>query len=114
MITEALHDIVTESNTIIKVEAKKLFSNLIATSPVGDTGDFKKAWVIDTIKVKPIYIRISNSMEYADVLARGRRKLPNFKGTIQWYGSHQWYNGLAPMLLKTNAELNKRLKGVKA
>ena len=112
--SEGLADIISQSDEVITDEAKTLFADLKLISPVGDTGDFKRSWAIRVQNRSPLSIRISNSVEYADVLARGRRKLPNFYGTIQWYGSHQWPNGLSPMLAKTNKNIEKAMEGIRA
>jgi len=109
--TEGLDKIMADSDKVIRNEALKLFADLKKTSPT-DTENFKRSWGIKTLKRSPLSIRISNSAEYADVLARGRRKLPNFNGVIQWYGSPKWRNGLSPMLKKTNRNIEKRLGGL--
>jgi len=64
----------------VREEVEKFYDDLVKTSPV-DTGAFKKAWSIHK-PVKGFNYVIQNSMDYADVLARGR---VNING--RWYGS---------------------------
>lgn len=80
-------------------------AELQSVAPV-DTGDFKKAW--DTEKVKEGVFTISNNMDYADVLARGRRQVMG-----KWYGSEQWPDGLDPMLQFYRNKITKDLSKVK-
>lgn len=113
MITEDLKKLVSNSNRIVIEEAGKLYADLLATSP-RETGNFIDSWSIELKSKMPASVRISNSAEYADVLARGRRKLPDENGNLKWYGSSQWRAGITPMIKKTSYAITSRTHILKA
>ena len=100
--SKALNKIMSEAMGIVKNEAFILQGNLIETSPI-DTGHFKASWQ-PLQQIGRYTWRISNTAEYATILAVGRHAP---------YGSLQWSNGLAPMLQKTSINIESRVKKVK-
>lgn len=90
---------------IVADETKKLFSDLVANSPVAK-GTFKSAWTI--AKDESFAWTIHNPMQYASILWDGRRSV---EGIMR--GSEQWPQGGEPMLVVTNRRLEERLNRLK-
>ena len=89
----------SEFDRELKKEHKRLvsqvvgfYSDLVKASPV-DSGEFKGAWKLKTNSKWSWTIK--NPQKYADILARGRRKVNGV-----WYGSEQWQDGLTPMIMR--------------
>ena len=106
-----------EIDQVIADESLTLYDGLVATAPVyqyngpikskqRQGGHFKRSYNLSRLTAK--HWRISNNASYADVLARGRRYVGD-----RYYGSLQWRAGLAPMLMKTDANLTRRFKTIK-
>lgn len=103
--SEALDAIERDLTNIVKSETSDLYSDLKTTSP-RDTGFFVGAWsMYPTGKMS---WKISNSANYADVLARGRRFVNG-----RYEGSLQWQHGLEPMLQKTSNNIERRSNAVR-
>ncbi len=101
----ALDQIELELTNIVKSEVSDLYADLKATSP-RDTGHFSRSWsMMPTGKMS---WRITNSADYADILARGRRFVNG-----RYEGSLQWQHGLNPMLQKTNNNIERRSNAVR-
>lgn len=111
----AIEEIIKQKTKILATETTNMFNELERKSPVGTPestgikgyvgGSFKDAWeqkkTIDGWQ-------ISNSMEYADILADGRRFVVN-----KWVGSEQWREGLSPTLLKYDIIIRSKFNQIK-
>lgn len=103
---EELRLLTKKQNSVLAENVTMFHAELQSVAPVGETGNFKQAWTAE--KVKQGVFTISNNMDYADVLARGRRQVMG-----KWYGSEQWSDGLEPMLQFYKNKINKDLNEVK-
>jgi len=88
---------VTQYEKDVDLEVNKFYSTMIEVAPV-DTGDFRSAWEIN--QVGKLKWRVTNNMDYASILWRGRRNVGG-----KWYGSEKWSQGGEPELQR----LKKRL-----
>ena len=102
---EELRLLSKKQNNVLAENVALFHAELQSVAPV-DTGAFREAWTAE--KVKQGVFTISNSMDYADELTRGRRQVMG-----KWYGSEQWSGGLSPMLQFYKNKINKDLNEVK-
>lgn len=82
-------------------EVANLFARFLKNSPV-DTGAFRTAW--DFEQIGPTSWKITNDMEYAEILWDGRRFVAG-----KWFGSEQWPEGGEAMLQRFNKIVERRL-----
>lgn len=94
-----------KQNNVLAENVTMFHAELQSVAPV-DTGAFREAWTAE--KVKQGVFTISDNMDYADVLARGRRQVMG-----KWYGSEQWPDGLDPMLQFYKNKITKDLSEAK-
>ncbi len=109
--SEGLKNIIIDINKIVDDEVLNLYKKLVKTSPVGETGAFRRSWNISEGYITTNASKdwtISNFQEYATILAGGRRFV---NGKMQ--GSIQWSAGITPMLQKTFNNINRRTNNVK-
>lgn len=89
----------------IRTVTSGLHAELVVKTPVA-TGYLKNSWEIE--EIKKLHWRISNNSDYADYALMGRRMLGG-----KMVGSEQLPDGISPILIKYDDELEKRLKGLK-
>ena len=100
----ALEMILKESYRVINDGVDELYLDLIKSSPK-DTGQFQKSWDKD----RGYWTwTITNSMEYGENLALGRRKVNG-----KYYGSLQWENGIAPYLQTAEENIEEKLDKIR-
>jgi hypothetical protein len=106
-ISQELNSIYDEQMRVVGIVANDMLSELIHVTPVAlvNGGSLKGAWDIQTITNG---YRLSNNLEYADVIFDGRRLVAG-----KWYGSEQLPAGLDPILAKYNLILERELDGVR-
>ncbi len=103
--SEAMRRMNNDIEKVVREESLSLYASLIAVSPV-DTGYYRSSWSFH--KITKLSFKLSNSVNYASILARGRRYVDG-----QMRGSIQWPEGLAPMLLKTNVEMKRKFDAIR-
>jgi len=108
--SQALDKIMAQSQEIFKITTLRLYNDLKSLKVI-DTGHFRNSWGL--LQISKEHYQISNTADYASILARGRRRFRNSHGTVQWYGSLDWYNGLSPMLAKANHNMDIQFKQIK-
>lgn len=89
----------------IRTVTSALYTELEMKTPV-DTGYLKNSWEAE--EIKKLHWRISNNSDYADYALMGRRMLGE-----KTVGSEQLPDGISPILIKYDEELENRLKGLK-
>jgi len=107
-LSKALDDILNESEKVIASEAIGLHTDLLVLSSgaMKKTGHFNRSF--DIRRKGKMKWTISNSADYASILANGRRLVGG-----RYYGSVSWQGGLSPMLEKTNNDITRRLDKIR-
>jgi len=103
--SEALAKMDKDIIRIFDEVSQGLLSELQTITPV-DTGQLRGAWLLT--EKTPYIRRISNNMEYADVILHERRIVAG-----RLYGSLQFPKGIDPTLEKWNGILQDKLDKLK-
>lgn len=104
----AFEELTKELDIAIGREVAKFNNKLTQKGrDVWDTGHFFRSFK-DPVKTGTYDWRITNTAEYAPILARGRRPLGD-----KMAGSEKWSGGLNPMLAKLEADIIKETDKIK-
>ena len=103
-LSSEFHSLINDAYIAKATMVKSLENELIDKTPT-DTGQLKSAWT--TQRTSEGWI-LTNNMQYADFILRGRRRLGN-----RTVGSLQLPDGVYPILQQHNNELEARLKDLK-
>ena len=104
-ISDDLNNLFDRQMEIVDRIATDMLSEIIKKTPKRE-GTLRKAWQMEKITGG---WRLSNNMEYADVIFDGRRLVAG-----KWYGSEQMPEGIDPILNKYNIMLEVEINRLKA
>lgn len=106
-LSSEFHSLINDAYIAKATMVKSLENELIQKTPAAEKngGQLKSAWT--TQRTSEGWI-LTNNMQYADFILRGRRRLGN-----RTVGSLQLPDGVYPILQQHNNELEARLKDLK-
>jgi hypothetical protein len=106
-LSSEFHSLINDAYIAKATMVKSLENELIQKTPVAEKngGQLKSAWT--TQRTSEGWV-LTNNMQYADFILRGRRRLGN-----RTVGSLQLPDGVYPILQQHNNELEARLKDLK-
>lgn len=106
-LSSEFHSLINDAYIAKATMVKSLENELIQKTPVAEKngGQLKSAWT--TQRTSEGWV-LTNNMQYADFIFRGRRRVGN-----RTVGSLQLPDGVFPILQQHNNELEARLKDLK-